>query len=152
VDPVPAGAFQPLTVPATGARPAADVGLEPDHASAARLARDATLVEPGDPPTRGPVERPRTDQPEAEHGSARKPPKDTLRGQATFYHHGTTAMRLPRGTTVIVCGEGGCITRVVGDYGPTGPERIVDLYVDDFFEICDCPSWSGVTDVTVYVY
>jgi hypothetical protein len=28
----------------------------------------------------------------------------------------------------------------------------VDLYRPDFFDICGCPSWSGVVDVTVYVY
>jgi 3D (Asp-Asp-Asp) domain-containing protein len=61
-------------------------------------------------------------------------------------------MRLPRGTVVIICGAGGCVERVVNDYGPTKPSRIVDLYVKDFFAICGCPSWSGVTNVTVYVY
>ena len=61
-------------------------------------------------------------------------------------------MRLPRGTIVIICGAGGCIERVVNDYGPQAPSRIVDLQRADFFEICGCPSWSGVVDVTVHVY
>jgi len=62
-------------------------------------------------------------------------------------------MRLPRGTTVIICGAGGCIERVVDDYGPiAGTNRIVDLYRPDFFRVCGCPSWSGVTNVTVSVY
>ena len=61
-------------------------------------------------------------------------------------------MRLPAGTVVIICGGGGCIERVVSDYGPTAQDRVVDLYRPDFFEICGCPSWSGVTDVTVHVY
>ena len=62
-------------------------------------------------------------------------------------------MRLPRGTTVIICGGGGCIERVINDYGPTaGTNRIVDLYTPDFFDICGCPSWSGTTSVTVSVY
>jgi hypothetical protein len=26
------------------------------------------------------------------------------------------------------------------------------LYRPDFFKICGCPSWSGVTKVTVHVY
>ena len=47
-----------------------------------------------------------------------KPPKYTLTGGATFYDNGTTAMRLPRGTIVVICGDGGCIERVVNDYGP----------------------------------
>ena len=48
----------------------------------------------------------------------RKPPRYTLTGFATFYDNGTTAMRLPRGTLVVICGGGGCIERVVNDYGP----------------------------------
>jgi hypothetical protein len=32
------------------------------------------------------------------------------------------------------------------------PERIIDLDRPDFFKICGCPSWSGVINVTVYVY
>ena len=37
-------------------------------------------------------------------------------------------MRLPRGTVVIICGNGGCVERVVNDYGPIKPSRVVDLY------------------------
>ena len=32
-------------------------------------------------------------------------------------------MRLPRGTVVVICGDGGCIERVVNDYGPQKPIR-----------------------------
>ena len=39
------------------------------------------------------------------HDSALKPPRYTMSGYATFYANGTTAMRLPRGTTVIICGD-----------------------------------------------
>ena len=92
------------------------------------------------------------DQPEGAVDSSRKPPKYTLKGEATFYDNGTTAMRLPRGTIVIICGDAGCIERTVNDYGPVKPSRIVDLYRPDFFRICGCPSWSGITNVTVYVY
>ena len=92
------------------------------------------------------------DQPESAAASARKPPRYSITGEATFYDHGTTAMRLPRGTVVVICGDGGCVERVVTDYGPQAPERIVDLYRPDFFAICGCPSWSGVTKVTVHVY
>jgi hypothetical protein len=153
VDPGPVGALQSIQVPASQARSAAPiVGLDAGHDSNGVLDDRTTLVEPGKEPRRGPSDRPAIDQPESSRASVRKPPRQTLRGQATFYHHGSTAMRLPRGTTVIICGDGGCVTRVVDDYGPTAPSRIVDLYVEDFFDICGCPSWSGVTAVTVYVY
>jgi hypothetical protein len=84
--------------------------------------------------------------------SVLKPPRYTLSGYATFYDNGTTAMRLPRGTIVVICGGGGCIQRVVTDYGPVKESRIVDLYRPDFFRICGCPSWSGTSWVTVKVY
>ena len=61
-------------------------------------------------------------------------------------------MRLPRGTVVKICGKGGCIVRVVNDYGPQKKSRVVDLYRPDFFAICGCPSYAGTTQVTVYVY
>jgi hypothetical protein len=56
---------------------------------------------------------------------------------------------------VIVCGGGGCIERVINDYGPIldpSKNRIVDLFTPDFFRICGCPSYSGTTRVTVSVY
>ena len=81
-----------------------------------------------------------------------KPPRYTLSGYATFYDNGTTAMRLPRGTVVVICGNGGCLERVVNDYGPQKEIRIVDLYRPDFFRICGCGWWSGTTWVTVRVY
>ena len=69
--------------------------------------------------------------PGAHSGSAQKPPRYKLSGYATFYGDGTTAMRLPRGTTIIICGKGGCLERVVNDYGPIASStnnRIIDLY------------------------
>ena len=79
----------------------------------------------------------------------------TLSGWASFYDNGTTAMRLPRGTLVVICGAGGCIERTITDYGPNAaahPERIADLDRADFFAICGCPSFSGTTRVTVRIY
>lgn len=78
----------------------------------------------------------------------------TMSGAASFYDAGTTAMRdVPRGTTVVICGAGGCIERVVTDYGPArSTGRLIDLDRPDFFRICGCPSWAGTTQVTVYVY
>ena len=41
----------------------------------------------------------------------------------------------------------------INDYGPVaGTGRIIDLYKPDFFKICGCASWSGVTTVKVHVY
>ncbi|HET9346339.1 MAG TPA: hypothetical protein VFO05_11635 [Candidatus Limnocylindrales bacterium] len=150
VDPA---AFQPISIPANAAvRPLPVAPLDASGASAARVDAATTFVIPGSEPERV-VGRPTVRQPASAAGSAQKPPRYTLRGVATFYHHGTTAMRLPRGTTVIICGDGGCIERVISDYGPiAGTNRIVDLYTPDFFDICGCPSWSGTTWVTVSVY
>ena len=153
MDPVPAGAFQPLSVPAFGASSALSIaGLDVADVSAGPVSAVTPFIEPGEAPDAGPSARVRVQQPEPGAGSTRKPPKYTIRGEATFYDNGTTAMRLPRGTVVIICGGGGCIERVVNDYGPQKPSRIVDLYRPDFFAICGCPSWSGVVNVTVHVY
>jgi hypothetical protein len=153
VEPVPASAFQPYSVPASEARSPLTI-VELDHAflSVGRVIPTTTFVEPGEDPLAGPTRRLPLDQPDGSAGSARKPEKYTMTGKATFYDHGTTAMRLPRGTVIIVCAKGGCLERVVNDYGPQKPERIIDLYRPDFFKICGCPSWSGVINVTVYVY
>jgi hypothetical protein len=146
-------AFQPIPIPASaGEHPIAVGPLDPALASAGRLEKTAAFVEPAVAPERL-VSRPRVHQPAAHGGSTQKPPRYKISGYATFYHNGTTAMRLPRGTTVIVCGAGGCIERVINDYGPVaGTQRIVDLYTPDFFDVCGCPSWSGTTWVTVSVY
>jgi hypothetical protein len=146
-------AFQPIPFPASAGEHPISVGpLDPSRASAGRLSESTEFVEPGTAPERI-VGRPRIAQPGAHGGSAQKPPRYKLTGYATFYANGTTAMRLPRGTTVIVCGAGGCIERIITDYGPVaGTQRIVDLYTPDFFDICGCPSWSGTTWVTVSVY
>ena len=150
VDPT---AFQQISIPANAAiRPESIAPLDPDAAAAGRIEADTAFVTPGSEPERI-VGKPTVRQPASSVGSAQKPPKYTLSGVATFYYHGTTAMRLPRGTTVIICGGGGCVERVIDDYGPTaGTNRIVDLYAPDFFDICGCPSWSGTTNVTVSVY
>ena len=83
-----------------------------------------------------------------------KPPRYSLTGAASFYDFGTTAMRdVPRGTTIVICGDGGCIERVVNDYGPSkAGGRLIDMYRPDFFAVCGCGWWSGTTTVTVRVY
>ena len=67
--------------------------------SAGLLEADAKFIEPGTAPASGPNRRPKPDQPASAGASIRKAPRLTLRGGATFYDNGTTAMRLPRGTT-----------------------------------------------------
>jgi hypothetical protein len=83
-----------------------------------------------------------------------KKPRYSISGYASFYDNGTTAMRdVPRGTTIVICGAGGCLERVVSDYGPAkSTGRIIDMYRPDFFRICGCGWWSGTTTVTVRVY
>jgi hypothetical protein len=144
-------AFSTVTIPADA--PTSEVLGVPDAAwrSAGYLAAGSSFVEPGTAPD-SPTARPRVDQPATSSGSAWKKPKYTLSGYASFYDNGTTAMRLPRGTVVRICGAGGCIQRTVTDYGPIKKIRIVDLDRPDFFKICGCPSWSGTTKVTVSIY
>jgi hypothetical protein len=152
-EPIPAGAFQELSVSANEQRSPVSIGaLDAAHDSAAALAEDSSIVEPGEKAAAGPAGRAATDQRNASAGSIRKPAKYTLTGFATFYDNGTTAMRLPRGTVVVICGDGGCIDRVVNDYGPQKKSRVVDLYRPDFFAICGCQWFAGTTTVTVYVY
>lgn len=149
-------AFQSVQVPAFATADLAVGPLDAAHRAAGAIEPDTLLTEPGSEPVRVVPGRPRVNVPAPRGGSAQKPPRYTLRGEASFYDNGTTAMRLPRGTTVIICGAGGCIERVITDYGPTttagGGGRIVDLYRPDFFAICGCGSWSGTTRVTVSVY
>jgi hypothetical protein len=153
MEPLPASAFQSLSVPASDVHPTISIaGLERGYMSAGAVRELSRFEEPGEAPDTGPTERTTVNQPDPASGSKRKPAKYTLTGEATFYNAGFTAMRLPRGTTVVICGDGGCIERIVNDYGPHEPSRIVDLHRPDFFKICGCPSWSGVVDVTVYVY
>ncbi len=146
-------AFQPIQIPASAGKHPISVGLlDPSFASAGLLDESTAFAEPGAAPQRKPS-RPRLFQPAAHGDSAQKPPLYKLTGYATFYGNGTTAMRLPRGTTVIVCGPAGCIERIVNDYGPiAGTARVIDLYTPDFFDICGCPTWAGTVLVTVAVY
>jgi hypothetical protein len=123
-----------------------------EAAPVADVALDAPYVITGAAPA-APATRPSVDQPETGKASAWKEPKRTIKGFASFYDNGTTAMRLPRGTVVRICGKGGCIERRVTDYGPVARNgRIVDLDRSDFFRVCGCPSWSGTTKVTVSIY
>ena len=152
--PFETSALQQLPIPAR-ALSAKRTVFDPRHQSAGFVTPDAMFVEPGQA-VEGPIpDRPAVRQPGSTATSVEKPPRFTLTGFASFYDHGTTAMRLPRGTVVVICGAGGCIERRVTDYGPSAairPARIADLYRPDFFAVCGCPSWSGTAQVTVKVY
>lgn len=144
-------AFQTIVPAKTGGSTPEVDPLDSAYRSDGFLTSDSTFIEPGKEQA-APKGRPSPTQPTVKAASAMKPPRYTLTGYATFYDNGTTAMRLPRGTVVVICGQGGCIERVVNDYGPVKPSRIVDLYRADFFDICGCPGWSGTTWVTVKIY
>lgn len=162
--PAPVGSRSPSATRAvdlaafTVINPALDLAAQgasgvPDHAQRSAGFADAatSFVEPGAPP-KGPVARPKAAQPASTSGMTWKPPRYTISGYASFYSNGTTAMRLPRGTVVRICGSAGCIERAVTDYGPIKPIRIVDMYRPDFFQVCGCASFSGTTWVSVSIY
>ena len=150
--PLEAAAFQTVPVNAISGGPTLEVEpLDSAYRSNGYVTSDSAFIEPGEVQT-VPDARPVATVPEADSHSELKPPRYSLRGYATFYDNGTTAMRLPRGTVVIICGKGGCIQRTVTDYGPINTSRVVDMYRPDFFKICGCPSWSGTAQVTVKVY
>ncbi len=144
--------FTSVTVPA-GAPALRAWGVSGDApADATPPPTDELYVETGNAPS-APAARPVVGQPVARAGSAWKAPKSTMTGYASFYDNGTTAMRLPRGTVIRICGAGGCLERTVTDYGPkAGTGRIVDMNRPDFFRICGCGSWSGTTKVTISLY
>lgn len=151
--PVPAAAFQALETDATERSTASIEAYDPALNAAGHLLPITAFAAPGSSLRPAPVISRNVQQPDPGAIRVYKPAKYSLTGKATFYGAGSTAMRLPRGTVVRVCGAAGCLERVITDYGPTaGTDRIIDLYRPDFFKICGCPSWSGVTPVTVYVY
>jgi len=150
--PFTAAAFREVIIAATGGR-SNDSIVTPDsaYASAGRLDASSSFVEPGT--STPPADRvaPPT-LPTVPTVWDWKTPRYKISGYATFYDNGTTAMRLPRGTIVVICGANGCIDRVVNDYGPVKEIRVVDLYRPDFFRICGCDWWAGTTWVTVSIY
>lgn len=152
--PIDAAAFQQVILATLGNRPLeASASFDPASGSAGVLGPTSRFVElgPTQPTT---VQRVPVSLPAQSASWSWKPPTSTMTGYASFYDNGTTAMRdVPRGTTIVICGKGGCIQRVVNDYGPakwTG--RIIDMYRPDFFAICGCGWASGTTWVTVKIY
>lgn len=150
--PISAAAFKDVILATTGGRSTGTIdGPDSAFEAAGRLDAASTFSEAAvGAPAAG--DRPAAEAPAVPAAWDWKPPRYTMTGLATFYDNGTTAMRLPRGTVIVVCGNGGCLERVVNDYGPQKPERIIDLYRPDFFAICGCGWWEGVVPVTVWVY
>jgi len=151
---VPAVAFQNLKSDAfsDGSTPVVR-SLDAAYRSEGYLEPGTPLIEPADP--RPAVVRPKVKQPRTSVGSSWKPARYSVSGYATWYNNGTTAMRLPRGTTVVICGAGGCVERTVSDYGPRAghqPVRVIDLMPGDFVKTCGCALWEGTQYVTVHVY
>jgi len=152
--PVEAAAFRQVILATLGNRPlAASASLDAVSRSDGPLGPGTSFVDEATTQVAA-VDRARVSLPTVPAAWAWKPPKYTLSGYASFYDYGTTAMRdVPRGTTIVICGAGGCIQRIVNDYGPSkAGGRLIDMYRPDFFAICGCGWWSGTTWVTVKVY
>jgi len=77
-----------------------------------------------------------------------------LTGLASWYDNGTTAMRLPRGTHIRICGARSCVTTVVRDWGPAAylSKRVVDMTPGDFVRVTGKGLGAGLAPVTVYIY
>jgi hypothetical protein len=75
-------------------------------------------------------------------------------GIASWYDNGTTAMRLPRGTRIKICGARTCINTVVRDWGPAGylSNRVVDMTPGDFTRVTGRRLSAGLAPVRVYIY
>lgn len=80
-------------------------------------------------------------------------PVAVLTGVASWMYASGTAMRLPVGTLVHICGDGGCILRRVTSWGPSASldDRIVDLNYLDFPIVCGCSLSTGLAWVRVEV-
>ena len=153
---IEAAAFQPLQSDVSDVTTSVVAAADPALRSANALDASARFAEPASGAAVQPlVQAAARSQPVPGSTATIKPPKYVLHGLASFYDNGTTAMRLPAGTVIRVCGAGGCLDRVVNDYGPSAtfkPTRIIDMYRPDFFAVCGCPSWAGVAQVTVSIY
>ncbi len=151
---VPAAAFRSVALDASedGSSPAVRP-FDAAFRSAGYMTAQTTLIEPAARQVAPPA-RPRVRQPTTSAGSAWKAPRYAMSGIATWYDNGTTAMRLPRGTIVVICGAAGCVQRTVTDYGPAGRNspRIADLMPGDFSAVCGCSLGKGTQLVTVKVY
>lgn len=151
---VDAALFEHVTLATAPRQGPGAFALDDSRLSAGALDAADTVVEAGDGEAQAVRDRPDPNVETARSEWSWNPPRFTIRGAASFYDFGTTAMRdVPRGTVVVICGAGGCIERTVTDYGPAkSTGRVIDMYRPDFFAICGCGSWSGTTTVTIRVY
>jgi hypothetical protein len=151
--PIDAAAFRQVTLASTLDRSGATIAaFDPALLSAGTLDGLSKFSEGADKRVTFPA-RAKAALPEVSPTWSWKPPKYTVSGTASFYDNGTTAMRLPRGTVIVVCGAAGCLERVVNDYGPAAyTGRVIDMYRPDFVAVCGCSSSSGLTQVTIKVY
>jgi hypothetical protein len=149
--PLEAAAFQAVTVLATqGGSSATIARLDDPRRSANVMSVDATFQELGARTVKA-VVRPKVYQPASAAKYSIKPARYTLKGTATFYDNGTTAMRLPRARSSgsagpAVVSNGSSTTTAHGRHEP-----IIDLTVLTSSP-CGCPSYSGTATVTVGVY
>jgi hypothetical protein len=153
--PVDAALFEPVNLASTRDRQSIGQLLpDADGQSAGALDLLDSFVELDTSTPQAPDDRAQPALKVVSAGWTWKAPRYSLSGTASFYDNGTTAMRdVPRGTTIVICGNGGCIERIVTDYGPSkAGGRLIDMYRPDFFAICGCGWWSGTTQVTVKVY
>jgi hypothetical protein len=151
--PLEAAVFRQVDFAATRDRSDAIAAVDAASLSAGVLEPTTSFFEPDTAPGAIATGRVAVALPRVSSAWEWKPPRYSLSGTASFYSNGTTAMRLPRGTVIVICGARGCLERVVSDYGPVASSgRIIDMYRPDFFAICGCGWWSGLTTVTVKVY
>jgi len=80
--------------------------------------------------------------------------KRVMTGLGSWYDNGTTAMRLPNGTHIRICGAKACISRIVRDWGPARylTKRVVDMTPEDFVRVSGRHLGAGLVPVTVYIY
>ena len=131
--------------------------MDAGYESAGHLDDTAPLVDPGDGLL--PIHRAAVVQPAPRLRTVVVPPpprkvRVVLTGLASWYANGTTAMRLPFGTHIRICGARGCVTTVVRDWGPARylSERVVDMTPGDFVRVTGRNLSAGLAKVTVYVY
>ena len=144
-------AFTSLTIPANAAALSAPGVLDAAALTPGHVTAEDTFLEPGRAPD-GPTARPKVAQPGSPSGSAWKAPKRKLTGYATFYDNGTTAMRLPRGTVVRICGKAAASSApstITARRSRAGSSTSTGRTSS---RSAAAPSWSGTTTVTVSIY
>jgi len=153
------GDYVPPTERPVVAQPAPAILVEPapePKPTAARKPAPTTKATPVAKPSAKPVAKPavKTVKPRTVARPAPKAYKRVLSGLASWYDNGTTAMRLPRGTHIRICGAKSCVTTTVRDYGPARylSNRVVDMTPGDFVRVTGRALSAGLAPVKVYIY